>query len=138
MKHILIIGCSYVKDEVFMYYHRTTIQVPPSGSMIQTSWDGVLPKSISIQETLKRGTISAPLVLYSRDPRRYITGLKPLGDGYYYGDTFRDVKSLIIINRPSLHRVHLWLFPNHYPRSITMAMNDFLNQMRSDSMKGAR
>jgi hypothetical protein len=103
-KHIRYNFSEYNKDPNYHYFN-TKFE------------DGLLPGSISIQETNQMDRIKAPYVMYRRVPRKFISGLQLIKKGWFWGDIISNGKSLLLVQWKSSEHLLLFIFPGFMPKS---------------------
>ena len=103
-KHIRFYFSEYKKDPNYHYFN-TKFE------------DGLLPGSISIQETNQKDRIKAPYVMYRRIPRKFISGLQPIEKGWFLGDIISNGKNLLLVQLKSREDLLLFIFPGFMPKS---------------------
>jgi hypothetical protein len=101
-QHIQVQFAKYRKSQSYQYYEFV-------------EGNERSPRKLSIQKTVKVDRILAPYVLYNGDSRKFISGLKPVQPGWYYGDVLRENRRKYLLIHVDGPEVSVYVFPI-YPK----------------------
>lgn len=114
------INCKQIvfkKDPKFKYFNSD-------------DWSHPLPNSISIQQTLQRDRINAPLVVQDRRTRKFITGMKQVAKNWHYGDILYGRAKEFLLFWIVSGIVVVYYFPGFYPTNRTEFIRDAIRQIK--------